>query len=162
LWFLRPGVVPRMVVGWATLRRFGWPCAPDLAFSLRLRQNSSHLPFRSDRLDLGPRQPKGPLAGTIATTEQRKPWSRDSVKNQQQFSRYRHFLSTSIWTEGPGGRIDLENGILGAIHRRVIGKYVAQPAIPSASLPHTAIMRKLMPVCALPQWLNMPIIPQFS
>jgi len=82
--------------------------------------------------DHGPRQPKGPLAGTIATTEQRKPWSRDSVKNQQQFSRYRHFLSTSIWAEGPGGRIDLENGILGAIHRRVIGKYVAQPAIPSA------------------------------
>ena len=112
--------------------------------------------------DHGPRQPKGPLAGTIAATEQRKPWSRDSVKNQQHFSRYRHFLSTSIWTESPGGRIGLENGVLGVIHRRVIGKCSAQSAIPSALLSHNAIMRKIMPVCALLQWLDPPMAPKFS
>ena len=45
--------------------------------------------------------------------------------------------------------IGLENGVLGAIHRRVIGKCVAQSAIPSALLPHNAIMQKIVPVCAL-------------
>ena len=109
-----------------------------------------------------PRQPKRPLAGAIATTEQRKPRSRDIVKNQQHFSRYRHFLSTSIWTESPGGRIGLENGVLGVIHRRVIGKCSAQSAIPSALLSHNAIMRKIMPVCALLQWLDPPMAPKFS
>jgi hypothetical protein len=110
----------------------------------------------------GPRHPKGPLTGTIATTEQRKPWSRDSVKSQQHFSRYRHFLSTSIWTEGPGGRIGLENGVLEAIRRRVIGKSVARSAIPSALLPHNAMMRDIMPARVLLQWLNLSVVPRFS
>ena len=110
----------------------------------------------------GPRQPKGPLAGIIATTEPRRPRSWDSVKNQQHFSRYRHFLSTSIWTEGPGGRIGLENGDLGAIHRRAIGKCVARPAIRSALLPHDAIMWDIMPTRALLQRLNPPIASQLS
>ena len=110
----------------------------------------------------GPRQPKGPLAGIIATAEPRKPWSRDSIKNQQHFSRYRHFLSTSIWTEGPGGLIGLENGVLAAIHRRVIGKSVARPAIPSALIPHDAIMWDIMPARALLQWLYLPLAPRLS
>jgi len=125
-------------------------------------RNSRTLAAAKQDNDHGPRQPKGPLAGTIATTEQRKPWSGDSVKNQQHFPRYRHFLSTSIWTEGTGGRIGLENGVLGAIHRLVIGQFMALSTIHSALLPPNAIMRQSMPICALPQWLTMPMDPQFS
>jgi len=110
----------------------------------------------------GPRQPKGPLAGTIATTEQRKPWSRDSVKNQQHFSRYRHFLSTSIWTEVPGGRIGLENGVRGAIRRRVIGKSMALSTVHYALLPYNAMMRNIMPARALLQCPNLSGAPRFS
>ena len=102
-----------------------------------------------------PRQPKRPLAGAIATTEQRKPRSRDIVKNQQHFSRYRHFLSTSIWTEDPGGRFGPGNGVRGAIHRRVIGKFMAFPTIHSALLPYNAIMRDIVPARALLQCLNL-------
>jgi len=118
--------------------------------------------IRSDRVDHEPRQPKGPLAGIIAATEQRKPWSRDSVTNQQHFSRYRHFLSTSIWIEGPGGRIGPVNGVLGAIRPRVIGKSVALPAIHSTLLPYNAMIWGIVPARALPQCLNLSGTPLFS
>jgi hypothetical protein len=94
--------------------------------------------------------------------EQRKPWSRDSVTNQQRFSRCRHFLSTSIWTEGPERRIGPGNGVRGAIHRRVIGKSMALSTIHSALLPYNAMARDIVPARALLQCLNLSGTPRFS
>jgi hypothetical protein len=63
-------------------------------------RNSRTLAEAKQDNDHGPRQPKGPLAGTIAMAEQRKLWSRDGVTNQQRLMIIDNIPAPAVLSDG--------------------------------------------------------------